>query len=154
MSAESNVRKKAVSPWMRVWEVFCPDCLKVRSLKSRPNTGLKPLRCHPCGLAKAAKTKTDRKPYPGLYWCPSNRRWVVSQFRQKPGEKTKAVVSRSFREREAAEAFLTSYIASLTKLSSPCPSNHNHYLCDSHHTLADSVPESSGIVARREQPSM
>ncbi len=49
MSA-TNVRQKSVAAWGRVWEVLCPDCGEIRSLKGRPR-GLVVGRCHPCGVA-------------------------------------------------------------------------------------------------------
>ena len=48
MKALSNIRKKAVSPWLRAWEVFCPICKTTRWLKKRPNRGVTVSRCLPC----------------------------------------------------------------------------------------------------------
>ena len=47
----SNIRKKSIASWGRVWEVLCPICGKIRSLKNRPKRGILISRCHPCGIA-------------------------------------------------------------------------------------------------------
>ncbi len=47
-----------MSPWNRVWEVLCPDCNEIRSLKDRPKRGIVVRRCRTCAL----KIRDDQSP--------------------------------------------------------------------------------------------
>lgn len=56
----SNIREKSVSPWNRVWEVFCPDCKEVRGLKSKHRRGLTVARCFLCSAKFKALCNANR----------------------------------------------------------------------------------------------
>lgn len=57
------IRKKGVSPWIRVWEVLCPDCRELRSVKDRPKRGIMVARCASCACKRAffARSRAGRK---------------------------------------------------------------------------------------------
>ena len=80
--AATNFRRKSISPWNQVWDVLCPDCNEIRSVKGARTRGRLVQRCRPCAC-KARHAITINR----AWW------WILSKERDIRTERFSAIPS-------------------------------------------------------------